>query len=120
MSTIFTRIAAAGLAAAAIAGAAPTLAQARYAPGDTTAQQTTTRPSSVQLNLLDQLGPKYVTVTRPASSASTVAPASGFDWTATGAGLGAAAFALALGAGALAASKRRRESRPEPGSFVNA
>lgn len=105
----------AAIAVTAIAAATPALAQAHYAPGDLAGQQRQTRYSDVQLNQLDELGPKYVTIPHPSSPTS--GSPSGFDWRDTGAGVGSAAFALAL----LALIKRRRRStQPEQGGLVGA
>lgn len=118
------RIAVALLALAAIATAAPAVAQAKHAPGDNVTQQPRLHYSSARLNQLDALGPKYVTVHRPATPVppTTPSPSSrrGFDWRDTGVGLGAAVFALALAAAAMLARRRRSDQQPERSSLSGA
>ena len=69
------RIAVALLALAAIAAAAPAVARATHAPGDIVTQQPRIQYSSARLNQLDELGPKYVTVHRPATRSLPRRPA---------------------------------------------
>jgi hypothetical protein len=116
------RTSGAAFAVAAIAAATPALAQARFGPGDVPAQQPHAQSTSAQLNQLDELGPKYVGVHRPASpAATTVNSPGGFDWADTGAGLGGAVVALGLGAAIRVLIKRRRsETQPEQGSLAGA
>ena len=113
------RSAKAAVAVTVIAAAIPALAQAHFAPGDLVTQQPQTRYSSVRLNQLDEIGPKYVTIHRPSSATTTPnsGSPSGFDWRDTGAGFGSAAFALAL----LALIRRhRRGTQPEQGTLAGA
>src|SRR5512135_20968 len=109
-----TRIAGIALALATIAAAAPLGAQARHAPGDLVAPQPHTAYSSARLDQIDQLGPKYVTVRRPASPGVAVAPSTrGFDWPRTGT-VGGAVLGLVLIAGAAVVIRRRHaEQQPE-------
>jgi hypothetical protein len=109
----------AALAVTVIAAATPALAQAHFVPGDLGTRQPQTHYSSGQLNQLDELGPKYVTIHR--HSSPTSGSPSGFDWRDTGAGLGSAAFALALLAAARVFIKQhRRDTQPEQRSLAGA
>jgi hypothetical protein len=112
----------AALGVTVIAATTPALAQAHFAPGDLVTRQPQTHYSSGQLNQLDELGPKYITVHRHSSPTSpTSGSPRGFDWRDTGAGLGSAAFALALLAAARILIKRhRRDTQPEQRSLAGA
>ena len=112
------RIAVAVLALAAIPAAAPTFAQAMVRSDDLVTQQPRVQYSSGISSSWFRLGPKYVTVHRPASPVAPATPSSrsprGFDWQATGVGVGVTVFALALvAAAALLARRRRGEPHPE-------
>ena len=119
------RIAVAVLALAAVAAAAPAGAQAMVRSDDLVTRQPRVQYSSGVSSSWLRLGPKYVTIHRPAGPASPTTPSTrsprGFDWRVTAVGLGGVVFALALVATVVMLGRRRRGApQPERSSLSGA